>query len=189
MKPPWGVREGWVIGTVNGFSRSPSEPRRSIPNNNDQSGECSDGVVSGGVRMNEIKTTGPVAVNAVTPTERALRDELEALREDMRKLKTDAADAAVHAARAARVGAAQAGERVKSAAHAAAEKAGEVYDKAKETAEEAYDRVKEQAGRARDTAKYATRQVEHAVEEHPLMAIGIAFGAGLLIGALLRSRD
>ncbi len=39
---------------------------------------------------------------------------------------------------------------------------------------------------ARDKAAAATRQVDECVRTHPMAALGVALGAGLLLGAYLR---
>jgi len=39
-----------------------------------------------------------------------------------------------------------------------------------------------------DSAKHAARATDHAVHEHPYAAMGIAAGAGLLIGMLITRR-
>jgi ElaB/YqjD/DUF883 family membrane-anchored ribosome-binding protein len=39
-----------------------------------------------------------------------------------------------------------------------------------------------------DSAKHAARATDHAVHEHPYAAMGIAAGAGLLIGMLIARR-
>jgi ElaB/YqjD/DUF883 family membrane-anchored ribosome-binding protein len=116
--------------------------------------------------MTEVKpgTVGGMGSAAAAASDHSLRDDLNALRDDLRRLKADVANTARH-------GAAQ-----------AAGKVGEAYDAAREKAGEAYDAAKDRASRA-------AKKVSGQIEDHPLAAVGIAFGAGLLLGVLLRSRD
>jgi ElaB/YqjD/DUF883 family membrane-anchored ribosome-binding protein len=59
--------------------------------------------------------------------------------------------------------------------------AGELLGVAKESASGAYDTAKKRGMEIADT-------LEEQVQEHPLATVGIAFGAGLLAGVLLRRR-
>jgi ElaB/YqjD/DUF883 family membrane-anchored ribosome-binding protein len=65
-----------------------------------------------------------------------------------------------------------------------------------EKAKEARDRLSVTIGKARasyealqaqglDSAKAAARQADDAIRKHPYESVGIAFGAGLLLGALM----
>lgn len=118
--------------------------------------------------MNEVK---PSAAAASVNSDSRMREDIETLKEDLKRLRSDVSETARHAAQAARDGAQQAKAR-----------AGQAYDYAKEKAGEAYEV-------ARDRAKDASHRVERNIEDHPFMAVGIAFGAGVLLGVLLRSRD
>lgn len=46
--------------------------------------------------------------------------------------------------------------------------------------------LQHQAGELRDGAAEATAEVEGLVRDHPLPAVGIAFGAGLVLGLMIR---
>lgn len=106
----------------------------------------------------------------MTGEERRLRQDLDALKADLGTLKDDL------------------GVLIRDAAHTGKTVAGEVRDRAGEAA----DRIKEKGRVAYDTAKSkstaAKDAVEHRIEEHPFASVGVAFGVGLLIGALLSRR-
>ena len=51
-----------------------------------------------------------------------------------------------------------------------------------EKAKSTYDQIQEQG---LSSAKAAARNADETVRQHPYQSVGIAFGAGLLIGALL----
>jgi len=57
--------------------------------------------------------------------------------------------------------------------------AGDLMGVAKEGASDAFDAAKKRGGEIADT-------LGEQVQEHPLATVGIAFGAGLLLGVLLR---
>ena len=57
--------------------------------------------------------------------------------------------------------------------------AGDLLGAAKEGAADAFDAAKKRGAEVAET-------LEEQVQEHPLATVGIAFGAGLLLGALLR---
>ena len=99
-----------------------------------------------------------------------LREDLDVIRTDLAQLKADLKDVARDTLNVARSGAAQARERV-----------GQAVDAAKEKGKEAVHAAAEQG-------KEAVQKVEKKIGDNPLMSVGIAFGAGLLIGALLSRR-
>ncbi len=129
--------------------------------------------------MNEVKPgNSAAAANFDNP----LREEVNAIGEDLRKMKETAADAARHAAAAARTGASQVKDRAGNIYDSAKERVGNAYESARGTAQDAIQT-------AGDQTKLAARNVERKIEDNPLMAVGIAFGVGVLLGALIRSRD
>ncbi len=78
-------------------------------------------------------------------------------------------------------------------------KAHEAVDRIAAQVERAEERIRAATGRAEEKLKVSRDKVEQRagevgdevtsyVQQHPLAAIGIAFGAGLLVAALLRSR-
>ncbi|HMN41363.1 MAG TPA: hypothetical protein PKE29_10995 [Phycisphaerales bacterium] len=98
-----------------------------------------------------------------TPNERALRDDLEALKTDIGTLKEDLRSFADNAGSAARHASRDAAERIRSGSRTA------------------YDF-------GREKAKWAKEEVSGRIEEHPFAAVGIAFGVGILVGALVARR-
>ena len=88
-----------------------------------------------------------------------LREDLEALRTDLHTLKNDLRTLVGDSAQVGRHAASQAREKAK-----------EVYQTAKAKGRE------------------ATEALEEKIEENPFMSVGIAFGVGLAIGALISRR-
>ncbi len=86
-----------------------------------------------------------------------LKQDVDQLRDDLGKLKKDVAGTARDIAGAARTGVKEAGEYVS----------------------EAVDTVKERGEQQIDSAR-------EAIRENPFAAAAIAFGAGVLLGALIR---
>ena len=85
--------------------------------------------------------------------------ELETLKADLAMLREDLRALGVHAGESARSHVDQARMRVSPVAHAAKEK-----------------------------GLHARDQVQTQIEDHPFAAVGIAFGAGVLLGAILARR-
>ena len=115
--------------------------------------------------MSTVSTTGGLGTN-----ERALRDDMEALKADLATLKTDLRAFASDAQYAAKTGAKIARECVGEAAPYAADRGREAVDAAKAKGKEAADAA------------------ENTIVEHPFAAVGVAFGVGLLLGALVSRR-
>lgn|GEM_PF-1070454 len=90
-------------------------------------------------------------------SEETLKHEIEALKADLSALRLDFKGLGKDMASAARVGASAAKDHVRSA-----------MDSAKEQGEDAAKKVKE------------------SIEERPLTSVAIAFGAGILLGVMLK---
>ncbi len=105
----------------------------------------------------------PSATVTGTSNDRALRDDLDALKSDLQTLKEDLRVFASDAGAAARHGARDAAERLR------------------ERGKAAYSAGKEKAVWAKD-------EVQGQIEDHPFASVGIAFGVGLLIGAIIARR-
>ncbi len=118
--------------------------------------------------MNGDQGTGGQGNNRMG--EAAVRVDLDAVRADVAQLKQDLVVLAEDLGSVAKDRAQRARERVE------------------ERLTDLKDRTSSAAHSARVRGKYAVRQVEHTVEEHPLASVGIAFGVGLLVGALLSRR-
>jgi ElaB/YqjD/DUF883 family membrane-anchored ribosome-binding protein len=68
--------------------------------------------------------------------------------------------------------------------------AGKKIDKARERLSAAMERGKEVCSQVRDKALDGVRVTDRAVRNHPYQVLGIAFGAGVLVGFLAaRRRD
>ncbi len=63
--------------------------------------------------------------------------------------------------------------------------ASEEIDSLKERLRSALDRSRDTAQKAMQMAKERAAQADEAIQTHPYVAIGIAAGVGLLVGALL----
>ena len=69
--------------------------------------------------------------------------------------------------------------------------AGDLSDKGKEARarlEEALLRARESCEQAETKAGEAARAAENVVRDHPLASVGVAFGIGVLLGALINRR-
>jgi ElaB/YqjD/DUF883 family membrane-anchored ribosome-binding protein len=95
------------------------------------------------------------AKGALGQTDRALREDIDAVKEDLGKLRDDMKSMTRDLADAARSGVREARGYVTDAASVAANR-----------------------------GKNAVKTVEHQIEDNPMAAVGIAFGVGLLLGAL-----
>ena len=68
---------------------------------------------------------------------------------------------------------------------------GDLSDKGKEARarlEEALQRARETCEQAETKAGEAARAAENVVRDHPLASVGVAFGIGVLLGALINRR-
>ena len=92
-----------------------------------------------------------------------LQADFEALKNDFAALRADLGVLAQDAGSAARSGAASAAGRLR------------------DTGREEFDSAKAKARQAKD-------QAQGQIEDHPFMAVGIAFGVGVLIGAIVARR-
>lgn len=76
---------------------------------------------------------------------------------------------------------------------ATAQDLGENANRARERLRETIDRIKETVGDWRSegmaSVRHAAERADEAVHAHPYRALGIAFGAGLLVGLLFRRDD
>ena len=115
-------------------------------------------------------TTAGTHTHASHAGEKSVRDDLDTLRADLNAIKTDLRTLAEDSATMGKHAARQARERL-------GEVAGQVGDKARA----AYDAAKTKGVEASDA-------LEEKIEEHPFLSVGIAFGAGLVIGALISRR-
>lgn len=102
--------------------------------------------------------------------ERSMRDDVDTIKSDLNNLKNDLRTIASDSAVAGRRVAAQAKDRL-------GEVAGQVGDKARSY-----------YGAAKGKGMEATEALEERIEEHPLASVGIAFGVGVLLGALVSRR-
>ncbi len=75
-----------------------------------------------------------------------------------------------------------------SAVHSAAESVRNVTDKVKDAAGQVSDRVQQSVEYGQTRTKEIKKGFEHTVAAHPIKAIAIAAGAGLLVGWLWRRR-
>ena len=71
---------------------------------------------------------------------------------------------------------------------ATADVAGEKVGQARQRLAAALERGKEIYGRAKEKAVEGAQAADEAVREHPYQAIGIALGAGVLVGYLVSRR-
>ena len=98
--------------------------------------------------------------SSMSSEDRPVQEDLQALKADLGALRDDLRSFVAHASQAAQ------------------QRAGQVRNRVVDAAAD----VGEQGRAARD-------QVQAKIEEHPLMAVGIALGAGVLIGALIARRS
>src|SRR5262245_48599283 len=100
---------------------------------------------------------GPATRSPHMAHEDTLRQDVEALKADLMAIRTDLKGLGRDLASAAKASADAAKDRVRSAVEAAASKGEE-----------------------------AAKKIHHAIEEKPLTSVLVAFGTGLLLGAILR---
>ena len=55
------------------------------------------------------------------------------------------------------------------------------------TKEDNYSELKHELNELKKKVSNYEKQVEQKVQEHPIASLGIAFGAGMLIGSLIKS--
>jgi ElaB/YqjD/DUF883 family membrane-anchored ribosome-binding protein len=110
----------------------------------------------------------------------SMKSDVEALKAEIARLREDLAATAKTAASLGKHGFDAARERAGTALESAKER---VHD----TAEAARQRAAEAAHYAREKGREGVEKAETTIKDHPLQSVAIAFGAGLLLGALLRS--
>lgn len=109
----------------------------------------------------------------------SIRTDVEALKQELARLRDDLAATAKTAASLGKHGFAEAKGRAETAYESAKEHVHHAADAARHKAEQA-------AHFARDKAKEGVEKAEGTIKDHPFASVAVAFGAGLLIGALLR---
>jgi ElaB/YqjD/DUF883 family membrane-anchored ribosome-binding protein len=76
--------------------------------------------------------------------------------------------------------------------HATADSASEAVKQARERMTDAVKRAKERYAELQEqgleSARAAARSADETIRNHPYESIGLAFGAGILLGALLRRK-
>ncbi|MEX2217938.1 MAG: hypothetical protein WD749_04190 [Phycisphaerales bacterium] len=97
-----------------------------------------------------------------------IRSDVEAVKADIAALRAEVANLVQDVVVLGKVRAGDAGQRIADAARSRLDQLGTVWEQAQEQGKEALERIQDQ------------------IEERPLTSIGVAFGAGLLLGALLR---
>lgn len=90
-----------------------------------------------------------------------IQDDLESLKDDLANLRDDL------------------GELMKSVISAGRGRAEDVRDRLQEQLKDRVERISRRGEETVDT-------VQHQLESHPMIAIGSAFGLGLVLGALMR---
>lgn len=95
------------------------------------------------------------AKGAMGQQERALREDIDAVKQDLGKLRDDMKDITQ-----------------------------DLTDAAKSGVRQARGYVTDAASMAADRGRDAVKTVEGQIEDNPLAAVGIAFGVGLVLGAL-----
>ena len=108
-------------------------------------------------------STGAAGTGMGAGEDRRLRDDLETLKADFSALRDDLRVFARDAAAAGKTVAGDAADRLRQRGRV-------VWDA------------------ARDKSKATTEQMGQQIEEHPFAAVGIAFGVGLLVGAIIARR-
>jgi len=111
----------------------------------------------------------------------ALRDDLAALRQDIDKLKGAMGEFGRDFGKLAKDGIGEASIKAREVATSA-------YETSKAAAQSAYEQSRSAANAAGEKVKATKESTAGSIRENPFMAVGIAFGAGLLIGALLRAK-
>ncbi len=107
---------------------------------------------------------------AQSPSQSQLEQGFQNLRVDMNKLRSDLADVAQALVEAGKTEAADAKARLQALAQQRLEDVRRAMDVARDRSQKASDVLKQQ------------------VEENPLVSVGLAFGVGMLLGALMKRR-
>ena len=89
------------------------------------------------------------------------QDDLEKLKDDLAHLRDDL------------------GDLMNSVVSAGRSRVGEVRQRMQ-------SEVSDQVGRMRDCRQQATQSVQRQFESHPVLAVGAAFGLGVILGSMLR---
>jgi len=97
-----------------------------------------------------------------------LRRDVDAIKDDLTSLKTDLVSAMRDLVEAGKSGAGEAREKIEESLH------------------EKLDKLNAAAGEVADRGRRAARSAQHFVEEKPIQSLAVAFGVGLLLGAVLR---
>lgn len=97
-----------------------------------------------------------------------IRSDVEAIKADLAALRAEMANLVQDVVSAGKAGAGHAGSRIADAARDRLDQVGQAWEQATEQGRQMVESIQEK------------------IEERPLASIGIAFGAGLLLGALLR---
>jgi ElaB/YqjD/DUF883 family membrane-anchored ribosome-binding protein len=77
---------------------------------------------------------------------------------------------------------------IRATAHDVSEKAKDARERLSTTIEKARSSYEVLQAQGLDKAKAAARKADDAVRQHPYESVGIAFGAGLLVGVLMGRR-
>lgn len=112
--------------------------------------------------------------------ETSMKSDVETLKAEVAKLREDLASTARTAATLGKHGLEAAKERAGSAYEAGRERLAETADAARQRANDA-------ARYAREKGREGVERAESTIQDHPFSSVAIAFGAGLLLGAILRS--
>jgi ElaB/YqjD/DUF883 family membrane-anchored ribosome-binding protein len=79
-------------------------------------------------------------------------------------------------------------ELLRQAAQASGEQAADLRRRAQSAIAGAKNRLLDMEHKVADRTKYAAKATDHWVHEHPWAAMGVAAGAGVLIGLLINRR-
>jgi ElaB/YqjD/DUF883 family membrane-anchored ribosome-binding protein len=107
---------------------------------------------------------------------------------DVNRSKEHAHKAVTAVADAGRAGVEAAREKVMQGKQVAADYAQQATEKAKDYAHQANEKAHEYAGRAKSQADEFVEMLQQHIEKHPLQAIAVAAGVGVLVGTLMRRR-
>ena len=97
-----------------------------------------------------------------------LRHDVDAIKDDIALLKTDLVAA------------------MRDLVEAGKSQAGEARAKIEDSINEKLDKLNAAAGNVADRGRRAAKSAQHFVEERPFQSLAMAFGVGLLVGAVLR---
>ena len=130
--------------------------------------------------MSTVNTEASKAGLRIEPMETSMKSDVETLKAEVARLREDLASTAKTAASLGKHGFEAAKERAGSAYEAGRERL-------HETAEVARQRATDAARYAREKGREGVDKAETTIQDHPFSSVAIAFGAGLLLGAILRS--